>query len=543
MLIKFNYLLTGIILLSLSSLAFAEESLYRLEEPGVATWHNRVNNGQITTTANVWAQLGYANGAAVSDTEVESFSAIPPTGNCQYVSNSHVYQTETLAYDSLDASTSRYVYGPSELDCELSETPHQSGNYTLNAIFKDGSIITIPYSVPSTGITATELPPVDNLQYTINSENGTITIGWEQYTRQIAYDLEIRVSAYHGKYSRKQVRIKNLPIDSTSFTLSSDMVAFLDLIFADRAEIQIRISDNDTNTRSSHTVDLEQTYAQLLKIDPFISTSYKTNHGILGDSFTTSDKAFAEIEGLRTISGKPVVYDIIQSLSVQTGDAVICTSNESGEVGTWQSYQLRLQDSDRDGFINADEFNASTTNYYRNINTYCTFTSPHAAGDYTFNLTLHDGSVITKTISTEAGVEKSELSPVENLEAIWDSTTREMAISWSLPVTYNPNDEIQIRIYTYRYGVRAPAELRITKLPSNLTNFYLTKAITSVFDTPFTNEVQVQVRVYRWGNDPNSFSIAKTTRNYPFISSMDVNGDAKVGIAEIINTLKVLSGQ
>lgn len=543
-LMRVKYLFPAVSFLLFASFASAAESPYHLENPIAATWHSRVNNGPITTAAWVWAELRDANNTAVSDTVVESFTATPPAGNCQYVPrDTYVNQTDTLAYNSSDDSTRRYAYGTSELHCDLGDSPHQSGNYVVNATFKDGSNATTSYSAPISGVTATELPPVDNLHYTIDSENNTIAINWDKYTNQIADDLEIRVSAFHGKYLRKQVRIRNLPIDSTGFTLSQDMVAFLDLIFAERAEIQIRIYDKETETRSGQTIGFTQTYAQLLKVDPFVSTSYKTNRGTFGDSSTTKDEAFAEIEGMRTISGMPVMYDIIKSLSVESGGTTICTSNENGEIGTWQSYQLRLQDTDRDGFINADEFNASTTDYYRKINTYCTFASPHAAADYTFNLTLNDGSVITKTISAQSGAEKSELPPVENLDANWDSTTREMAIAWTLPVAYNENDKLEIRVYSYRYGVRAPAELRITNLPSSLTNFYLSRAMTSVFDTPFTNEIQVQVRVYRWGSDQNTMSLANATRNYPFISSLDINGDAKVGIAEVINTLKVLSGQ
>lgn len=218
-------------------------------------------------------------------------------------------------------------------------------------------------------------------------------------------------------------------------------------------------------------------------------------------------------------------------------------------------WRLRASDDNNNGIIDDSEERDPAASTY--IGKVCNLgPAPHAGGNYTYQITLPDSSVLTKTqTGISAGLTTGQLPPVSGVTANWNNPfDNELTVSWTLPgTTYPVDSHIEIRLYMYKNGSYINNQVRISNLPNDLTTYTFDSEVTTVFDNGGVDQIRVDVRVRALGQ--NYGTTTRTRQSYSFdratdtltpapihMTLLDVNGDKKTGLEEAIHSLKAVSG-
>lgn len=281
-------------------------------------------------------------------------------------------------------------------------------------------------------------------------------------------------------------------------------------------------------------------------------TGINTWHDYDNTSMTTTTSATGDLQ-LKQFDGSEnagINYNFELSVTTPSG-----TCNDDNAYAD-MAWRLRVNDNNGNGIIDDDEQRSpAVLNWFGNS---CNFGStPHAAGTYTFNATLPDSTVLTKTMTgVSAGLTTSQIPPVTGLTANWNSPADdELTLSWTLPGTAYPDgSDIEIRVYTYKNGTPTNNQIRVSTLPIDATHYTFPPEYTIIFFNRNVDQILVQVRTRKW--DGTSMTMSRNLQAYtvdyttdtltpaPAISMtlLDINGDGKTGLEEAIHSLKTISG-
>lgn len=278
-------------------------------------------------------------------------------------------------------------------------------------------------------------------------------------------------------------------------------------------------------------------------------TAITTTNKYYNTSGTTSTYSAAYFMLNRFSNGESVFRANMESSMTITTPSGTCTDDSYEVDFIWR---LNEHDDNNNGLIDENEMRDPQASSY--VNRKCKLgDSEHEAGDYTFNLTLPDGSTtITKTLTgVPAGYTPGLFPPVTNLQAFWNNTDKKLDLSWDLGTTYPPDSQIQIRIYLYKNGQYVNNQIRINSVLNTRTTFTFDSDQTVFFDNGNVDQLEVQVRVREdkyWHTNTityQSYSFdhqAGTITAAPIaMTLLDVDGDKKTGLAEAIYSLKAVS--
>ncbi len=276
-----------------------------------------------------------------------------------------------------------------------------------------------------------------------------------------------------------------------------------------------------------------------------IGTSHMYNND--GTLIKTSSGGIIQLQ--RFSDGKLAVKGINESSLTITTPSGVCTNDSYAAEIFWR---IQLLDNNHNGIIEDGERSDPHAPSY--VERHCTFgDTPHAAGDYTFNVTLPNASVVTKTLTDRpAGLTPSQLPPVTGLTVSWNDEDKEMDLSWSLPSTaYPPETYIGMRVLFYKNGHYLNNQIRVRGLPATLSSFTLGSDVAAFLDTGNVDQLLIRVALYE--NTYNT--VTRTIQTYSFNSAtgaltkapitmklLDVNGNGQTGLEEVIYSLQAVSG-
>jgi len=105
-------------------------------------------------------------------------------------------------------------------------TPHAAGTYSLQVTLEDGKVLTKTVTVAA-GLTASEWPPVTDLQADMDPQTGKLHVSWTLPACTFPEDasIRIRIDAYQRDGSKRYIRsrIRKLPVTMTDFTLTNHL--------------------------------------------------------------------------------------------------------------------------------------------------------------------------------------------------------------------------------------------------------------------------------------------------------------------------------
>lgn len=280
----------------------------------------------------------------------------------------------------------------------------------------------------------------------------------------------------------------------------------------------------------------------------FVSTYHTYNNSDM--SFTTRSEA--ETTVIHFSNGSIDTRQTIESDLSVVAPSGTCSDDFHYTDFLWR---YLVKDSNRNGIIeDSEDRDPSSTTYVGKV---CNLgAAPHAGGNYTYQITLPDSSVLTKTLTgISAGLTTSELPPVSGVTANWNyPSDNELTVSWTLPgITYPVDSFIEIRLYMYRNGSYINNQIRMVNFPNDLTQFTFDSGVTTLFDNGTTDQILIDVRVRALGQRYGTTT--RTRQSYSFdreadtltpapihMTLFDVNGDKKTGLEEAIHSLKAVSG-
>ncbi len=147
-------------------------------------------------------------------------------------------------------------YAQSELYkwCNLGDTPHDAGDYIINATLSDGTtLLSRTVNVEQAGRTLAELPPVTDLAASWDDTDNELDVSWVLPATPYPAEtfLQIRLFLYNnGHYLNNPIRVQDLPVTLTQFTIDSDTTVNFDTGLVDQIVVDVRVYVEHTITET-----------------------------------------------------------------------------------------------------------------------------------------------------------------------------------------------------------------------------------------------------------------------------------------------------
>ena len=123
-------------------------------------------------------------------------------------------------------------------------TPHAAGTYSLQVTLEDGKVLTKTVTVAA-GLTASEWPPVTDLQADMDPQTGKLHVSWTLPACTFPEDasIRIRIDAYQRDGSKRYIRsrIRKLPVTMTDFTLTHHLTDIFNHSNVAYFTVQVRV--------------------------------------------------------------------------------------------------------------------------------------------------------------------------------------------------------------------------------------------------------------------------------------------------------------